>query len=97
MATSGKKHWPPMGRTQWPLTSTDVQGLCDRWLTDLDFMAEEVPHGVYTHTFHPQSIGRAGRIKLLERVIHRAKEHSASFVTASEAVDAWKQGAPAKG
>uniref|UniRef100_UPI001C92DF6A hypothetical protein n=1 Tax=Micrococcus luteus TaxID=1270 RepID=UPI001C92DF6A len=20
MATSGKKHWPPMGRTQWPLT-----------------------------------------------------------------------------
>ena len=21
MATSGKKHWPPMGRTQWPLTS----------------------------------------------------------------------------
>ena len=22
MATSGKKHWPPMGRTQWPLTHT---------------------------------------------------------------------------
>ncbi|MFJ6848760.1 hypothetical protein ACIQO5_10250, partial [Micrococcus luteus] len=21
MATSGKKHWPPMGRTQWPLTA----------------------------------------------------------------------------
>ncbi|MEV5906123.1 DUF6602 domain-containing protein [Streptomyces sp. NPDC052127] len=21
MATSGKKHWPPMGRTQWPLTT----------------------------------------------------------------------------
>ncbi|VWX45486.1 hypothetical protein MICRO116_150011 [Micrococcus sp. 116] len=23
MATSGKKHWPPMGRTQWPLTHAE--------------------------------------------------------------------------
>ena len=30
MATSGKKHWPPMGRTQWPLTirrRTDAVGI----------------------------------------------------------------------
>ena len=25
MATSGKKHWPPMGRTQWPLTFLDSE------------------------------------------------------------------------
>ncbi|MFD8740768.1 DUF3800 domain-containing protein [Streptomyces sp. NPDC059618] len=26
MATSGKKHWPPMGRTQWPLTRHRAEG-----------------------------------------------------------------------
>ncbi|MGW9716471.1 hypothetical protein ACUXMM_001513, partial [Micrococcus aloeverae] len=26
MATSGKKHWPPMGRTQWPLTTQRPPG-----------------------------------------------------------------------
>ncbi|WP_219620436.1 hypothetical protein, partial [Micrococcus luteus] len=30
MATSGKKHWPPMGRTQWPLTKT-FSGVCEMY------------------------------------------------------------------
>ncbi|MDQ6525855.1 MULTISPECIES: polysaccharide deacetylase [unclassified Nocardioides] len=70
--------------------STDVEGLTRRWLSDLDFMAEEVPHGVFTHTFHPQSIGRGSRIKVLERMIHRAKEHDAVFSTVTDAVGAWQ-------
>jgi peptidoglycan/xylan/chitin deacetylase (PgdA/CDA1 family) len=72
--------------------STDVEALANRWLTDLDFMVEEVPQGVFTQTFHPQSIGRAGRIRLLERMIRRAKEHNARFSTVSDAVEAWQRG-----
>jgi peptidoglycan/xylan/chitin deacetylase (PgdA/CDA1 family) len=70
--------------------STDVEALANRWVSDLDFMVEEVPHGVFTQTFHPQSIGRAGRIRLLERMIRRAKEHGAQFLTVGEAVSAWQ-------
>lgn len=69
--------------------STDVEGLANRWLADLDFMVEEVPHGVFTQTFHPQSIGRAGRIRILERIIRRAKEHGARFSTVHQAVGDW--------
>ncbi|MCM2387640.1 polysaccharide deacetylase family protein [Streptomyces albipurpureus] len=69
--------------------STDVEGLANRWLADLDFMVEEVPHGVFTQTFHPQSIGRAGRIRILERIIRRAKEHGAQFSTVHQAVSGW--------
>lgn len=70
--------------------STDVNALCDRWITDLDFMVENVPGGIFTQTLHPQSIGRAGRIQLLERVIHRAKDHGATFSTVNDAAEAWK-------
>jgi peptidoglycan-N-acetylglucosamine deacetylase len=71
--------------------STDVNGLADRWLSDLDFMVEEVPGGVFTQTFHPQSIGRAGRIRILERIIRRAKEHGARFATVNDAATLWSQ------
>lgn len=74
--------------------SIDVDGLTNRWLSDLDFMVSQVPHGVFTQTFHPQSIGRAGRINILEKIIHRAKEHGAHFSTVHDAVQSWtaKQG-----
>jgi len=70
--------------------STNVQALADRWIADLDFMAEEVPQGVFTQTFHPQSIGRASRLRILERMIHRAKEHGARFSTAADAAKEWR-------
>jgi peptidoglycan/xylan/chitin deacetylase (PgdA/CDA1 family) len=71
--------------------STDVKGLADRWIADLDFMVEEIPGGVFTQTFHPQSIGRASRLRILERMIHRAKEHGAEFMTASDAASTWSK------
>lgn len=74
-------------------SSTDVKALADRWVGDLDFMVDEVPHGVFTQTFHPQSIGRAGRIRILERMIHRAKEHGAMFSTVSAAANSWSSDA----
>jgi len=70
--------------------STDVEGLAQRWLSDLDFMVEVEPDGVFTQTFHPQSIGRAARLRILERIIRRAKDHGATFSTVGAAVDTWK-------
>jgi peptidoglycan/xylan/chitin deacetylase (PgdA/CDA1 family) len=69
--------------------STDVRGLADRWISDLEFMTEEVPSGVFTQTFHPQSIGRAGRIRILGRMIRRGKELGVRFATVNEAVSSW--------
>ncbi|WP_240756432.1 ImmA/IrrE family metallo-endopeptidase [Micrococcus luteus] len=43
MATSGKKHWPPMGRTQWPLTrltaAVDQLVSGEDWKRALEFAA----------------------------------------------------------
>ena len=51
---------------------------CERmWLADLDYMVEEIPGGVYTMCFHPEVIGRGARVRVLERMIARAKEHGA--------------------
>jgi peptidoglycan/xylan/chitin deacetylase (PgdA/CDA1 family) len=69
--------------------STDVAALGQRWLDDLDFLVEELPGGVYTLTLHPQSIGRASRLRLLAAVIRRGKEHGVRFSTLADAAAAW--------
>jgi hypothetical protein len=71
-------------------SGTDVEAMARRWMADLDFMVQEVPHGVFNQTFHPQTIGRAGRILLLQNVIHRAKHDGAVFSTVHDAVAAWE-------
>lgn len=69
--------------------STDVEAMAQRWMADLDFMIEEYPTGVFTQTFHPQSIGRGSRLRILERIIRRAKDHGAEFSTVNDAVVKW--------
>ncbi len=59
------------------------------WLADLDYMVEEVPGGVYTMCFHPEIIGRGARIRVLEQMIARGKEHGARFMTAGAAAADW--------
>lgn len=72
-----------------------VEGLsepekCQRmWLADLDYMVEEIPGGVYTMCFHPEIIGRGARIRVLERMIARAKEHGAELTSARAAAGDW--------
>ena len=63
---------------------------CERmWLADLDYMVEEIPGGVYTMCFHPEVIGRGARVRVLERMIARGKEHGVEFTTAHVAAEHW--------
>ena len=72
-----------------------VEGLSDpekcarMWLADLDYMVEEIPGGVYTICFHPETIGRGARVRVLERMIARGKEHGLQFMTARAAASDW--------
>jgi peptidoglycan/xylan/chitin deacetylase (PgdA/CDA1 family) len=45
------------------------------WSSDIDFMVERVPNGVFDLTMHPQVMGRGHRIKLLEQVIEHCQQY----------------------
>ena len=49
----------------------------------------EITGGAYTMCFHPEVIGRGARIRVLERMIARAREHRAQFMTAHAAAEHW--------
>jgi hypothetical protein len=39
--------------------------------------------------FHPEVIGRGARIRVLERMIARGKQHGVRFTTAKAAAEGW--------
>jgi peptidoglycan/xylan/chitin deacetylase (PgdA/CDA1 family) len=61
-----------------------------RWLDSFDFAYERCPGGVMTWTLHPQTIGRAHNLVMLERFLEHVTEHSGVwFPTLSELHDRW--------
>jgi peptidoglycan-N-acetylglucosamine deacetylase len=58
----------------------------ENWLADFDYLADELPWGVVTYTFHPFVIGRGHRMKMLEKLIIELAARGAVFVTAEQAV-----------
>jgi hypothetical protein len=68
------------------------------WLGDLDWMARNVPGGIFGMTFHPQVIGRGGRMQILEDMIAHAKAiDGARFSTVRDAVRGWVSAHPFQG
>jgi peptidoglycan/xylan/chitin deacetylase (PgdA/CDA1 family) len=60
------------------------------WIGDLDWMVRNVPDGIFGMTFHPQVIGRGGRMQILEDMIDHAKEiDGVTFSTVRDAVRGW--------
>ena len=57
---------------------------------DVTWMVREVTHGVCNVVFHPQVIGRGARLRILEALINRAKEHGMRFSTVADAVMQWR-------
>ena len=61
-----------------------------RWTDSFDYAHEHCPGGLMTWTLHPQTIGRAHNMVMLERFLDHVTAHDdVWFPTLSEAFDAW--------
>ncbi|MFC7359330.1 polysaccharide deacetylase family protein [Nocardioides astragali] len=61
-----------------------------RWKDSFDFAYERCPGGVITWTLHPQTIGRAHNLVMLEQFIEYVSSRDGIwFPTLSEVCDAW--------
>jgi peptidoglycan/xylan/chitin deacetylase (PgdA/CDA1 family) len=68
--------------------SNDV--VLKRWTDSFDFAHTRCPNGVLTITLHPQTIGRAHNMMMLERFLEHVTRHDdVWFPTLSQAFDAW--------
>lgn len=64
--------------------------LLSRWKDAFDFAYDRCPGGLMTWTLHPQTIGRAQNLLMLERFLDHVMQHDGVwFPTLSEAHDAW--------
>ncbi|MEU2286797.1 polysaccharide deacetylase [Streptomyces sp. NPDC013178] len=64
--------------------------LLTRWKESFDFAYERCPGGLMTWTLHPQTIGRAQNLIMLERFLDYVCAHDGIwFPTLSQACDAW--------
>ena len=67
------------------------------WRTDFDYMLEEEPHGVLCITFHPQVIGRGGRMTIIQHLVDHMKAADATFRRVGDVVADWKAAHPLPG
>ncbi|WP_419840876.1 polysaccharide deacetylase family protein [Candidatus Poriferisodalis sp.] len=64
----------------------------DSFLSDVRWMTEHVRHGVCTVTFHPQAIGRGGRLYEMERWIEQVTALGVSYTRMCDVAEAWRAG-----
>lgn len=70
------------------LGSTEV--IFQRWKDHFDYAYEHVPQGVLALTVHPQTIGRAHHIMMLEKLLDYMAGHDETwFASLSEIYDKW--------
>ena len=70
------------------MQSTDV--LLQRWADSFDFAYERCPGGMLALTLHPQTIGRAQNLLMLERFLdHVASRPGVWFASLSQIHDCW--------
>lgn len=67
-----------------------TEPIFERWRDHFDYAYENVANPVLTITVHPQTIGRAHHLKMLERLLEHMSGHEGVwFATLSEICDAW--------
>jgi peptidoglycan/xylan/chitin deacetylase (PgdA/CDA1 family) len=70
------------------MQSTDV--VLQRWIDSFDFAHERCSGGMFALTLHPQTIGRAQNLMMLERFLdHVASRTGVWFATLSQIHDCW--------
>ncbi|MFF1831484.1 polysaccharide deacetylase [Paenarthrobacter sp. NPDC058040] len=71
-------------------TQQSNETVLNRWKDTFDFAYERCPGGLITWTLHPQCIGRAHNLLMLERFLDHIVAHDdVWFPTLSEAAAAW--------
>jgi peptidoglycan/xylan/chitin deacetylase (PgdA/CDA1 family) len=60
----------------------DGDALARAWCGALDWACEHLDGGVFVLTFHPQVIGREGRLRHLETVVEHARDRGVPFAEA---------------
>ncbi|MFD7956101.1 polysaccharide deacetylase [Streptomyces ardesiacus] len=71
------------------------QAVLERWKDSFDFAYDRCPGGIMTFALHPQTIGRAHNMVMLERFLDHVVGHDGIwFPTLSEAYDAWYDAEP---
>lgn len=93
--------WPPftyIWDNPYRYGYTDSEVIYRLWADQFDYMYENVPGGVYNLTMHPQVIGRAQKIMMLEKLIQHIRQRpNVRFTTMYEVVKEWKaKNGPAK-
>jgi peptidoglycan/xylan/chitin deacetylase (PgdA/CDA1 family) len=79
--------WPSVGLMG--LTSASM--LFERWKDSFDYAYTHVPMGVYVLTVHPQTIGRAQHMLMLERLIQHIVSHEGAWLAPLSAIyDCWR-------
>ena len=74
---------------QTGLASANV--LYETWKDHFDYARERVPNAVVTITMHPQCIGRAHHMLMLERLLqHMTSFDDVWFASLSDVFDAWQ-------
>ena len=77
------------GRQEGMRPSGDI---FDRWRAIFDYAVENEENACYVLTTHPQTIGRAHTIQMVEELIAHMKDRGAWFATLSEICDATEIG-----
>jgi peptidoglycan/xylan/chitin deacetylase (PgdA/CDA1 family) len=71
------------------------QAVLERWKDSFDFAYERCPGGIMTFALHPQTIGRANNMVMLERFLDHVVSHDGIwFPTLSQVYDAWSDAEP---
>ncbi len=68
-----------------------VDELYDRWASTFDYAVDNCPGAVFALTNHPQTIGRAHTIQLLERTIQHVILRNGWIATMDEIADAYEE------
>ncbi|MDF3218272.1 polysaccharide deacetylase [Mesorhizobium sp. M7A.F.Ca.CA.001.09.2.1] len=86
--------WPPFAYTGTHVGMGDTDIVLRRWKDIFDYAYKNQPDGVYTLALHPQIIGQAHHMVLLERLIKHIKSHEGVwFATCEEIAGCWEDDA----
>lgn len=86
----GLDDFPELELLKGNATQQSNEVVLQRWKDSFDFAYERCEGGIMTWTLHPQTIGRAPHLLMLEQFIDYVTGHDGVwFPTLSEAFDAW--------